>query len=590
LISNAAFWTFTLTTAVAALAQITASSQTAKKLHALFEEDWQWGLENYPESATFLGDNRYNDRLTDFSLEACESRNAHQRLMLDRIKTVDRTKLSGQDLISYDLFRYDKEISVEEQRWPVEYMPLTQMEGPHLGFPQLVVSTRFRTSRDYEDYLSRLEAFPLLVDQLIVLMTRGIEVKWVPPPGPLRSLPSQIEGQIADDPAGSPLFKPFQSFPDELSGNERQRFEAMGRRSISTGVFPALKKLDAFVKETYLPLCRDEIAASSLPDGEAYYNYAVRRQTTTNLTTREIHEIGQQEVKRIRGEMEAIIRQVGFPGSFQDFISFLRTDPRFYFSKPEDLVMAYRDISKRADARLPELFAVLPRNPYGIREIPAYEAPAQTTGYYQPGAADASRAGYYWVNTHKLETRPKYEMEALSLHEAMPGHHLQISRAQELKGLPQFRRNAGYTAYVEGWGLYAESLGTEMGFYSDPYSKFGQLTYEMWRACRLVVDTGMHAFGWSRQQAIDLMKENTAKTENDIVVEVDRYIVWPAQALAYKIGELKIKELKARAKRELSEGFDVRRFHNALLDDGALPIDLLDKRIDDWISEQKRKT
>jgi uncharacterized protein (DUF885 family) len=590
LILSAAFWTFILTTAVAALAQITASSNTAKKLHALFEEDWQWGLEQYPEAATFLGDNRYNDRLTDFSVEAFEGRKAHQRLMLDRIKKIDRSKLSGQNLISYDLFRCDKELNVEEQRWPVEYIPLTQIEGPHLGFPQLVASTRFRSVKDYEDYLSRLEAFPRLVDQLIALMTRGVEVKWVPPAGPLRSVPSQIEGQIADEPARSPLFKPFQNFPDEVSGSDRLRFEAQGLRSISVGVFPALKKLDAFVKETYLPLCREEITASSLPDGEAYYNYAVRRQTTTDLTTREIHEIGKQEVDRIRAEMEAIIRQVGFGGTFKDFISFLRTDSRFYFNKPDELVMCYRDISKRADARLPELFDELPRNSYGVREIPAYEAPAQTTAYYQPGAADASRAGYYWVNTYKLETRPKYEMEALSLHEAVPGHHLQISRAQELKGLPEFRRNAGYTAYVEGWGLYAESLGAEMGFYTDPYSKFGQLTYEMWRACRLVVDTGLHAFGWSRQQAIDLMEENTAKTTNDIVVEVDRYIVWPAQALAYKIGELKIKELKARAKRELAEGFDVRRFHNALLDDGALPLDILDKRIDEWIAEQKRKT
>jgi uncharacterized protein (DUF885 family) len=287
--------------------------------------------------------------------------------------------------------------------------------------------------------------------------------------------------------------------------------------------------------------------------------------------------------------MEAIVRQVGFKGSFQEFLTFLRTDPRFYYSKADDLAAGYSYIAKRADGKLPELFAELPRNSYGIKVIPDYEAPAQTTAYYQPGAADGSRAGLYMINTYKLDTRPKYEMEALTLHESVPGHHLQIARSQELKGLPEFRRNGGYTAYVEGWGLYAESLGTEMGFYTDPYSKFGQLTYEMWRACRLVVDTGMHEFGWSRQQAIDFMKENTAKAENDIIVEIDRYIVWPGQALAYKIGELKIKELRAKASRELGPRFDVRTFHNAVLDDGPLPLDLLETRINAWIAEQKRK-
>jgi uncharacterized protein (DUF885 family) len=587
-IRNAAILALILLTAGAAMAQLV-SSDAVKKLHDLFEEDWQWGLEQYPEAATLLGDNRYNDRLTDLSFEAIERRKAHERQMLDRIKKIDRSQLAAQDLISYDLFLRDKRLDVEGQRWPTELAPLNQMDGPQLSFPQLADLTPFRNAKDYENYLARLNAFHGLIDQVISLMTHGIEKKWLPPAVPLRSVASQLEGQIVDDPARSPLFKPFEHLPAEVSGADQSRLAAEGRRRIAEGVTPALKKLDAFIKETYLPLCRVEIAANSLPDGEAYYSYAVRRQTTTSLTPRQIHDIGKQEVARIRKEMEGILQQVGFKGSFPEFISFLRSDPKFYFTKAEDLVTAYRDISKRADARLPELFAELPRNTYGVREIPAYEAPAQTTAYYQPGAADGSRAGYYWVNTYKLETRPKYEMEALTLHEAVPGHHLQISRAQELKGLPDFRRNAGYTAYVEGWGLYAESLGAEIGFYADPYSKFGQLTYEMWRACRLVVDTGMHEFGWTRQQAIDLMKENTAKTENDIVVEVDRYIVWPAQALAYKIGELKIKELKARARRELKERFDVRRFHNALLDDGPLPLELLEKRIGDWISEQRGK-
>jgi uncharacterized protein (DUF885 family) len=390
------------------------------------------------------------------------------------------------------------------------------------------------------------------------------------------------------DPVKSPLYQPFEKFPAEIPEAERARLSQAARQAISSDVMPAFKKLLGFIKETYLLACRQEIAATLLPDGKDFYAFAARRETTTTLSPQEIHQTGQREVERIRREMEAVIQKTGFKGSFAEFLNFLRASPQFYYTKAEDLVTGYRDISKRVDGELPRLFAELPRNPYGVREMPAHEGPAQTTAYYQPGAPDGSRAGTYWVNTYKLNTRPKYEMEALSIHEAVPGHHLQISRAQELKDLPDFRRNAGYTAYVEGWALYAESLGAEMGFYTDPYSRFGQLTYEMWRACRLVVDTGMHAMGWSREQAIDFMKANTAKTENDIIVEIDRYIVWPGQALGYKLGELKIKELRGRAKQELGEKFDLRRFHNAVLDDGPLPLELLEKRIHEWIAGQKK--
>ncbi len=589
MIRNTAIVLLILLTGSTSLALLFDDKDYAKKMHELFEEDWQWALEQYPETATFLGVNRYNDRLTDLSFEAIEARKQHEREMLERIQKIDRSRLSGQDLISYDLFLLDKKMNVEGERFPSELIPINQMQGVQLTFPQMVEATPFHNRKDYEDYLSRLSAFPAQVDQLIALMKRGIETRWVPPAVPLRSVPAQIEGQIVSDPAKSPLYRPFSEFPQDVASSDRDRISEAGRQRITESVMPALKKLHAFIKDTYLPACNKDISAKALPEGEAYYNYSIRRLTTTNLSAREIHEIGKREVARIRKQMEGIIKQVGFKGSFQEFLTFLRTDPRFYFTRPEELVTAYRDIAKRADARLPELFAELPRNPYGVAEIPDYEAPAQTTAYYQPGAADGSRAGYYMVNTYKLDTRPKYEMEALSLHESVPGHHLQISRAQELKDLPDFRRNGGYTAYVEGWGLYAESLGPDLGFYTDPYSKFGQLTYEMWRACRLVVDTGMHQFGWSRGQAIDFMKENTAKTENDIIVEIDRYIVWPGQALAYKLGELKIKELRARAEGELGDRFDLRTFHNAVLDDGPLPLDLLEQRINAWIAEQKRK-
>jgi uncharacterized protein (DUF885 family) len=417
-----------------------------------------------------------------------------------------------------------------------------------------------------------------------------METGWLPAAVPLRSVPEQIHDQIFDDPAESPLYDAFTRLPADIPPVEQSRLQEEAAHQIRERVMPALRSFRTFVRDVYLPACRSDIAVSSLQDGIAFYQHAIRKETTTDLTPNQIHEIGKREVARIRGRMEEVIRQVNFTGSFEEFLKFLRTDQRFYFREPEDLVTAYAAISKRMDAELPKLFAELPRTPYGVRRIPDYEAPAQTTAYYMPGAADGSRAGFFYVNTYKLETRPKYEMEALSLHEAVPGHHLQISRAQELKDLPDFRRNAGYTAYLEGWGLYAESLGDDVDFYSDPYSRFGQLTYEMWRAVRLVVDTGIHALGWTRQQAINYMLANTAKTENDVVVEIDRYIVWPGQALSYKLGELKIKELRARAKAELGDKFDLRKFHNAVLDNGPLPLSVLDKQIELWIQLQRGDT
>jgi uncharacterized protein (DUF885 family) len=562
-------------------------TRAAQPLYALLDEDWEWRKREFPEYATELGDHRYDDRLTDRSLEAIERRKAHEREMLQRIRGIDRAGLSYEDSLSYDLFLREKELHVEGQRWPEELIPVTQLEGVQLSFPRLSLSLQFNRARDYENYLARMRAFPRAVRQTMALMQRGMEVGWLPPAMPLRSVPDQIHGLLVDDPTKSLLYDPFDEMPDGIPEAERARLAAAGAAAIRDSVLPALQELGDFVAKTYLPASRESIAASTLPDGAAYYAYTVRRETTTRLTPEEVHELGLAEVKRIRKEMEKVIDEVAFKGSFSEFVEFLRTDPRFYFSRPEDLVTGYRDVAKRADGELPRLFAVLPRTPYGVRELPEHEAPAAPAAYYEPGAADGSRAGTFWANTYKLETRPKYEMEALTFHEAVPGHHLQIARAQELKELPDFRRNTGPTAYVEGWALYAERLGYEMGFYTDPYSRFGQLTYEMWRACRLVVDTGMHALGWSRERAIEFLVDNTAKTENDIVVEIDRYIVWPGQALAYKIGELEILKLREKAQAELGERFDVRAFHNELLDEGALPLDLLERHADRWIEASK---
>ncbi|MFN0159061.1 MAG: DUF885 domain-containing protein [Bacteroidota bacterium] len=568
------------------------------KLHALFTEDWQWSLQEIPEKASILGDHRYDDRLTDLSIEAHKKRHEHERTMLERIKSIDKTRLQGQDIISYDLFLLDKQTEVDAQQFsfgliPIsqlsgpQYFPVTQLWGPQIDLPSLIDFMRFRDQADFRMYLKRIAGIHRYLRQLIVVMELQQEQGWMPPALPLRSVADQINSLVVDTPDKSIFFSPFQKMSPQIEEREMETLKREARTIIADSVVTAFKMLGEYWTKTYLPACRENIAVDALKGGKEFYTFQSRRETTTRMTPQEIHDIGKREVARIRNEMEKVIEQVKFKGSFREFIAFLRTDKQFYHSTADALVTGYRDICKRADAELPKLFAQLPRNQYGVRETPAHMAPSATTGFYNPGAADGSRPGWFLANTYKLDMRPKYEMEALALHEAVPGHHLQVSRAQELSELPDFRRNAGYTAYVEGWGLYAESLGSEMGFYTDPYSRFGQLTYEMWRACRLVVDTGMHLFGWSRQQAIDLMKENTAKSEQDIVVEIDRYIVWPGQALAYKIGDLKIKELRAKAARALGDRFDIRTFHNALLDNGPLPLGLLETRMDAWINSQK---
>ena len=552
------------------------------------EEYWEWCLKEYPELSTWTGDNRYNDRFTDLSWPAIEHRRADERQWLARAQGFDIFRLSEQDILSHALLAWTLDLTVKAQQFPPVLL-LTQIYGPHLDFAQLVSITPFRTLVDYQNFGARMRAFPTYLDQVIKLLQRGIETGWVLPSMPLKGIPDQILGQLTENPEESAFYKPLEHMPDSISSSDVNSLRSDIARLIMDSVFPALKDFHDFVVNTYLPAGTRSIAASELPDGKAYYAHCIFEHTTTDLTAEEIHETGRSEVQRISREMLEVMRQTGFDGSLEDFSSFLRKDPRFYFTEENDLVTAYRDIAKRADAELPGLFAELPRNPYGVRAFPDYEAPSQTTAMYYPGASDGSRAGYFMVNTYRLDIRPRFEMEALVLHEAVPGHHLQISRAQELKSLPRFRRNASFTAYIEGWALYAESLGEKMGFYTDPYSKFGQLMYEMWRACRLVVDTGIHYFGWSRQQAIDYMKEKTAKTEQDIAIEVDRYIVMPGQALAYKIGEMRIRQLRGRAERELGPAFDIRSFHNAVLDDGALPLPVLEEQMNSWIEEQKRR-
>ncbi len=570
----------------AVVAQHAAHIATTRQLHALFDSEWEYTMEQNPTWASQLGDRRWNDRWDDVSLAAVEAQHKHGLEVIEKLKQIDRAQLSPADQLNYDLFKKDYEISAEMHKYRWYLLPLNQRGGPQTD-NELSDLLRFDTVKDYEDWLARLKAFPAYLDQNMALMREGIQVRMVHPKVIMQRVPAQIDKQIVDDPARSPFYKPFTSFSKSISAADQERLSAAAKQAIAEGIIPAFRKFKKFFTEEYYPACFDQVGAWQMPMGQEMYAARARRFTTTDLTPQQIHELGLSEVARIRSEMQAIMDQVGFKGTRQEFFQYLRTDPKFYYKTGDELLEAYRALAKEIDPKLVKVFKTLPRMPYGVEPIPEAAAPDTTTAYYNGPAADGSRAGTYYVNLYKPEARPKWEMMALSLHESVPGHHLQIARAQELGEIPNFRRYGGYTAFVEGWGLYAESLGEDMGLYKDPYAKFGQLTYEMWRAVRLVVDTGMHSMKWDRQKAIDFFMENAAKQELDVVNEIDRYIAWPGQALAYKIGELKIKELRARSKKELGDKFDVREFHDVVLGSGALPLDILERNVNEWIAAKK---
>lgn len=585
-----------------ALAQASSEAKkTAGEFRDYLDADWKLWMEQYPELATGVGYPGQNRRWTDDSPQGIAARQAHLEDSLKRLKSFSREALPDGEQLNYDLYRDLLETAKAGAQFgddplPLRnvvpgnfYLPLNQMGGVQQGAAETMASQPNQSVADYEDILARLEALPKNVDEQLALLKEGLSKGYTPPKITMRDVPKQIADLIPEDPMKSALLAPFTDFPTGISQADRNRLTASAKQLYTGSVRPAFVRLHDYVTNTYIPACRENIAATALPNGAAAYAYHVRWQTTTDLTPPQIHEIGLSEVKRIRAEMDQVIASTGFKGSFHDFTEFLRTDKRFYFDKPEDLVNAYKVIAKSVDPELVHEFGKLPRNQYGVIPIPDFKAPSQTTAYYQPGAPAAGRPGYYFVNTYNLAARPKWEMEALSLHESVPGHHLQISLAQELPDVPEFRKHVGYSAYVEGWALYSESLGEELGRYKDPYSKFGQLTYEMWRAVRLVVDTGMHNMGWSRDQAIQFFKDNTGKTDQDITVEVDRYIVWPGQALAYKIGQLKIRELRTAAEQKLGPKFNVRNFHDAVLESGALPLSVLEPRVRQWIAAQESK-
>lgn len=564
------------------------TNTATKSLQALFDAEWEWTMEQFPTFASRLGDRRYNDRWSDLSIEAIEKRYQHRLATLARLKTINRQQLSAADQLNYDLFKKDYETEIEEYQFRTYLLPINQRGGIQTT-DELADELRFQSVKDYDDWLARLRAFPRLMDQTLALMREGAKSHIMWPKIVLQRVPAQIDKQIVSNPPDSLFYKPFKKFPDTIPPAERTRLTAQAHAAITEHVIPSYKKLKEYFVSEYVPAAFDQVGIWQMPRGDELYATLARQFTTTNLTPTQIHEKGLSEVARIRAEMQKIMTQVGFKGTHQEFFKKLRTDDDFYYKSPLELLAAYRAITKRIDPELVKVFKTLPRAPYGVIPIPDNIAPDTTTAYYNSPSADGSRPGYYYVNLYKPETRPKYEMMALSLHEGVPGHHLQIALAQEQGAIPKFRRFGGYTAFIEGWGLYAESLGDEMGLYDDPYSKFGQLTYEMWRAVRLVVDTGIHHMKWERQRAIDYFLANAAKSELDIINEIDRYISMPGQALAYKIGELKIKELRARANREIGSDFDVREFHDVVLGSGALPLDVLERNVDAWIKLEKAR-
>ena len=557
----------------------------SERLHRLFDANWESRLGETPEFATYIGFPGHNDRWSDFSPAGIERRHSLAWEQLKTAQSIDRSRLTAAEQIDLDLFIRRLATQVEGFRFPSELLALTQYDGIQQSVPYCLSKAPASSTRDYEDRLARLNSLPELVDQNIALLEKGLATGVTSPKRLMLGAPEQVRALLTDDPWQSPLLASFRKISFNVPPADETRIRLASLDAYKEKAAPAFGKLLRFLTETYIPRAQESISLGALPDGAAWYAYKVRKSTTTDLTPQQIHDLGLSEVKRIRAEMDKIIAGTGFQGSFADFVRFLHTDPRFFYDKPEDLVEGYRAIVQRADQQLASLFGTVPHLSYRVLPIPADEARAKATAYYEPGSLTANRPGNCFVNTYDLKARPKWEMEALALHECLPGHHLQVSIAQTIKGVPKWRNYHDYTPFVEGWGVYAESLGDDIGFYRDPYCKFGQLSYELWRAIRLVVDTGIHSQGWTRQQAIDYFRNNTAQDDRAIETEIDRYVSDPSQAVAYKIGELKFKELRAAAQKELGAAFDLRAFHDEVLRHGAVPLDLLEQNVKAWIAK-----
>ncbi len=577
----------TIAAVAAPLAAAAPPSDASAKLHDLFDREWKWRLAEHPLFATSVGVHDYDDRLGAVAA-ADEARRAEAtKAFLVELRAIPRDILSNEDRIDTEIFSRQLEDRIESFRFREYEIPLSADWGFHTTLTRLPEEMPFSTPREYENYVSRLNAIPNFVDEHISVMREGLARGMTLPKVVLAGIDETMTAHVVKDAEKSVWWKPFARFPATFTAEEKTRLEAEGRRAILDSAVPAFAKLADFMVKDYIPRARTSIATADLPDGRAYYEFLLRRFTTLPLTAEEIHRTGLSEVDRIQKEMDGVIREVGFQGDFQAFLEFLRTDPRFYAKTPDELLERAAWICKQMDGKLPSLFRTLPRLPYGVAPVPPEIAPKFTGGRYVESPVGSTRPGYFWVNTYQLDHRPLYTLEALAFHESVPGHHLQIALSQEQRDLPDFRRFSYISTFGEGWGLYCEHLGLEAGFYRDPYSNFGRLTYEMWRACRLVVDTGMHAMGWSREKALDYMGSHTALSLHEVQTETDRYIATPGQAVSYKIGELTIRRLRTKAEEALGKKFDVREFHDAVLLHGSVPMPVLEEQIDRYIAANR---
>lgn len=562
-----------------------AGEEREEHLHHLFDLYWDWQMTENPEDASFLGYSGQHDRWSDLSENAFDRRQNFLAQLLNMLNSIGAANLSEKDAISYDILKRNLEQECASLKFGDQYLLVNQMHGMHLHVPLIIEFMPHQTLEDYENILSRLRLIPKLFQQIIQLLNKGIELGITPPQVAVLCLPEQILNQITDNPIDSSLLQAFQQFPSSIDSETQARLRQEAQATYRETILPTFVQFYTYLTESYLPNCRKTIGFTDLPNGKEWYAHHVKCSTTTQLTPEEIHRMGLKEVDRIHHEMMEIIDSVGFNGSFEKFLEYMQTDPQFFYSNRDDLLKGYQTLTRDIETKLPVLFAQLPSLPFEVVPIPSYSEESQIAAYYCSGSFAHNRPGHFFINTSYPEQRPKWEMEPLALHEAVPGHHLQITLAQELKGIPEFRKNAHFTAYIEGWGLYSESLGTELGFYRDPYSIFGRLSYEMLRAIRLVVDTGMHAMGWSREQAIQFFKQYVGMSDHEITTEIDRYLVIPGQALAYKIGELKIKEMRQLAAKKLGKDFDVRLFHTTWLQHGTLPLDIAEQTIHQWIQQ-----
>ena len=571
--------------AVTVLPIHSAQAEVIADFQSLVAEHWSWYLAQKPEKRSKMGDHSATDRWGDMSLAAHYERDARRGQFLSELGAIDVTRLGATDQLNHAMLVRRLESKRKRHELGLHLMTLSMREGPQQLYT-VTQYTPFGNEQDYRNWISRLQSIPALLDQHRELLEEGIMRQRVQPRVVMERIPGQLDKVITQDPMDSPFYQPFKSMPAEMDAKLVAQLQNAGRSAIRNQVTPAYEEFRDFFVSSYLPASRQKPGVGSLPGGEEIYRFLARDFTTTAMTPEQIHETGKREVARILAQMEEVKNTVGFEGDLHQFNDFLRQDPQFYYQTPAALLEGYRAVTKRIDPELVKLFGVLPRTPYGVKVIPEEIAPDTTTAYYMVPAANGTRAGYFYVNLYRPEVRPKFEMEVLSVHEAVPGHHLQIALAQELDDIPMFRKEGNITAFVEGWALYSERLGYQLGLYQDPYSRYGQLTYDMWRAVRLVVDTGMHYFGWSRQEAIEYFMAHAGKTETDIVNEIDRYIGWPGQALAYKVGQMKILELRARAEQSLGDRFDIRAFHDELLAVGAIPLDALEQRMDAWLARQ----